>query len=439
MNQSGPIARIAKALSQIEKNELRATFVAMAIVFLLMASWYILRPVRDGMASDWSDSEVAYLWRLNLYLSAPLVAIFGFAVSRVRLSLLVAIVYCLFALSFLALYAAPTLIDDRTLVDKTFYLWLSVFALFNTSMFWTFMTDTFNKEQSKRLFAVIAAGASAGALVGPALPTLFGKLLGNDTLVLIASVGLLSIVPLFFYLQRLKSTELGNAGLRADTEGLGGRWWRGFSAFASSPYLLGIGAFILLYTYIGSFVYFEQKNLLEVFSREERTQILGAVDWITNVLTFVLAFFLTGRIVQRLGMPVALALMPLLVCAGLAVLAFAPVIMVILAMQVFRRSGNYGLTRPAREMLFTRVKPEDRLKSKPVIDIVVYRGGDASAGTLFAILTDKVGLGLAGVAAVGAAIAAFWGWVGIKLGRAFDDADAGVENAVDPESKATQV
>lgn len=437
MNRTGPVARIAKALSKIEKNELKATFVSMVFAFMLMASWYVLRPVRDGMASDWSDSEVAYLWRLNLYLSAVLVAVFGFAVCRVRLRHLVATIYCLFALSFLGLYAGAQSIDDRMLIDKTFYLWLSVFALFNTSVFWTFMTDTFNKEQSKRLFAVIAAGASAGALVGPALPTLFGRILGNDTLVLIASLGLLSIVPLIFYLYRLKGTELGNAALRADTSGLGGRWWRGFSAFATSPYLLGIGAFILLYTYIGSFVYFEQKNLLEVFSREERTQILGAVDWITNVLTFVLAFFITGRVVQRLGMPIALALMPVLVCAGLAVLAFAPVITVVLALQVFRRGGNYGLTRPAREMLFTKVSPEDRFKSKPVIDIVVYRGGDASAATLFSVLTDKMGLGLAAVAAVGAGIAAFWGWVGVRLGRKFDENAADVDGALETESQTT--
>jgi AAA family ATP:ADP antiporter len=137
-------------------------------------------------------------------------------------------------------------------------------------------------------------------------------------------------------------------------------------------------------------------------------------------LTFGLAFFVTGRIVDKLGMPVGLALMPVLVCIGMLILAFAPVLTVLLALQVIRRGGNYGLTRPAREMLYTHVSKEDRFKTKPVIDIVVYRGGDAMSGSLFAILTDKVGLGLAAVALVGSAIAATWAWVGTRLGRAFD-------------------
>jgi len=230
------------------------------------------------------------------------------------------------------------------------------------------------------------------------------------------------VIPLVYYVYHLKETELGNTDLEADTSSaaLGGNWWQGFQSFATNPYLLGIGAFILLYVFIGSFVYFEQKNLLAEFSRTERTQILGSIDGLVNLVTFGMALFLTGRIVTKLGMPVALALMPFLVGAGLLILAFAPMLTVLLALQVFRRGGNYGLTRPAREILYTKVTQEERFKAKPVIDIVVYRGGDAVSGTLFAFLTDGIGLGLAAVAIVGSAIAAAWGGVGIWLGRRFD-------------------
>ena len=123
---------------------------------------------------------------------------------------------------------------------------------------------------------------------------------------------------------------------------------------------------------------------------------------------------------SKLAIPTALALMPVLICVAMLILAFAPILTVLIALQVFRRGGNYGLTRPAREMLYTHVDRQDRFKTKPVIDIVVYRGGDAASGTLFAFLTDTVGLGLAAVAIVGSAIAATWAWVGIRLGRIFD-------------------
>ena len=418
----GIIAKAARSLSQIESNELKATLVSTLFVFILMASYYILRPVRDAMASDWTDSEVSFLWNINFFVSAAIVAIYGLAVSRVRLRHVVPAMYGFFAITFVAFYFGIALVDDRVLVDKMFYLWVSVFALFHVSVFWTFMADTFNPGQAKRLFGIIGAGASAGALVGPAIPALFAGVLGTDTLMLIASSSLMIVIPLVFYLYRLKATELGNADLRADTAkaAIGGNWWRGFQSFVSNPYLLGIGAFILLYVFIGSFVYFEQKNLLADFSRAERTQILGSIDWLVNVVTFGMAFFVTGRIVSKLGMPFALALMPILVAAGLLILAFAPMLTVLLALQVFRRGGNYGLTRPAREMLYTRVTQEERFKAKPVIDIVVYRGGDAVSGSLFAALTDGIGLGLAAVAVVGSGIAAAWGATGIWIGRRFD-------------------
>jgi AAA family ATP:ADP antiporter len=420
--KNGIVARAAKVLSDVESNELKATLASTLFIFILMASYYILRPVRDAMASDWTDSEVSFLWNINFFVSAAIVSAYGYAVSQVRLRNVVPVMYGFFAATFLAFYFSISLVTDRVLVDKLFYLWVSVFALFNVSVFWTFMADTFNPQQAKRLFGIIGAGASAGALFGPAIPALFAGILGTDTLMLIATVSLMAVIPLVFYLYHLKSVELGNADLQADTSNvvLGGNWWQGFQSFFTNPYLLGIGAFILLYVFIGSFVYFEQKNLLAEFSRSERTQILGSVDWLVNLVTFGMAFFVTGRIVSKLGMPTALALMPFLVAAGLLVLAFAPVLTVLLALQVFRRGGNYGLTRPAREMLYTKVSQEERFKAKPVIDIVVYRGGDAVSGTLFAFLTDGIGLGLAAVAIVGSAIAAAWGAIGIWLGKLFD-------------------
>jgi AAA family ATP:ADP antiporter len=421
-NSNGIIAKAAKALSEIEPNELKATLVSTLFVFILMASYYILRPVRDAMASDWTDSEVSFLWNINFFVSAGIVAVYGFAVSRAKIRNVIPSMYGFFALSFVAFYFGISLVSDRVLIDKAFYLWVSVFALFNVSVFWTFMADTFNKEQAKRLFAIIAMGASGGGLIGPAIPALFAGVLGTDKLMLIASVGLMLVIPLVFYMYHLKGTELGNADLQADTSSavIGGKWWQGFQSFATNPYLLGIGAFILLYVFINSFVYFEQKNLLVDYSRDERTQILGSIDWLVNALTFGMAFFVTGRIVSKLGMPTALALMPVLVCAGLLILAFAPVITVLLALQIFRRGGNYGLTRPAREMLYTNVTQEERFKAKPVIDVVVYRGGDAVSGTLFAFLTDGIGLGIAAVAIVGSAIAAAWAGSGVWLGRQFD-------------------
>jgi len=183
--------------------------------------------------------------------------------------------------------------------------------------------------------------------------------------------------------------------------------------------LLGIAAFLLLYTAISSFAYFEQTNLLREYDRDRRTEILALLSLVVNILTFVLGFFATGRLATRWGMPLTLALVPAFMCLALLILAFAPLLTVLLAMQVARSAGNYGITRPAREMLFTAVPRESRFKAKPVVDVAIYRGGDAIWGSAFALLTDGVGLGVAAMAAIGAGIAAVWAGFGGMLGLAF--------------------
>jgi AAA family ATP:ADP antiporter len=392
-----------------------------------MAYYFVLRPVRDAMASDWSDSQVSFLWNLQFFVSIAIVSLYGLLVSRVCFKTVVPLVYSIFAASFVGFFFITPLLANPRLVEKAFYVWVSAFSLFHLSAFWSLMSDTFSKEQGKRLFAIIAAGGSAGALVGPLIPALFAEQLGLDLLMLVAACGLCLVVPLVVYLSYLKKRDLKpqesghiSSSDVHSTERLGGRWWSGFSDFFSNPYLLCIGLFILLYVFIGSFVYFEQKNLLAEYSRPERAKILATIDWVVNSLTFVMAFFVTSRIVTKLGMPITLALMRILLVVGMLALAFAPLIVIVMAVQVTRRAGNYAVTRPAREMLFSQVTQEQRFKSKPVIDIVVYRGGDAISGTLFAFLSEGLGLGLALIALIGAGISAVWSAVAIFLGRQYE-------------------
>ena len=405
----------------MKPKEQKAAVTAFFMVFLLMAVYFILRPIRDAMASDWTDTEVSILWNIQFFLSIAIVSLYSFLISKIRFKLVVPLVYTGFALSFLAFYLLSPLFTNPTILEKCFYLWVTAFSLLNLSVFWSFMSDTFNQEQSKRLFAFIGAGASAGAIIGPAIPTLFADYLGLEKLMLIAAIGLLLVVPFVLYLNRLKHVELGNSNLESLTvKGkIGGKWWTGFSDVVRNRYLLGIAGFILLYVFISSFVYFEQKNLLAEYSRADRAEILGGIDWVVNSLTFILAFLITSRLVNYIGMAVALALVPLALVIGFIALAFAPMIVILLAVQVVRRAGNYSVTRPAREMLFTKVSTEERFKAKPVIDVVVYRGGDAVSSTLFALLTDGLGLGLVAVSIIGSGLAAMWASLGLYLGRQF--------------------
>jgi ATP:ADP antiporter, AAA family len=421
-SSNNPIYKLLRIVSNVEGHELKAVVGSFLFVIVLMSAYYILRPVRDAMASDWTDAEVSWLWTLNFFISTAVVALYGSLVSRFRLRLLVPSIYAIFALTFISFYALALTMADRTLVDKSFYVWVSVFSLFHISVFWSFMSDLFSKEQAGRLFGIIAAGASVGGLLGPSIPSFFSASLGTDNLMLLASAMLLVPIPIIFYLQSLKSSDLHNESLAAQTPQIkiGGNPFAGFKLFFSNPYLLAIGLFIFLYTGISSFVYFELKNLLSDLSRAERTAVWAQMDLAVNVLSIAVGLFATGRIVGKFGMPVTIALIPVLICAGLIVVAVSPFLGAVVALQVIRRAGNYAVTRPAREVLFTRVDREARFKAKPVIDIVAYRGGDMLMAWLFTGLTQGLGLGLAAVAAVGAGIAALWSIVGIYLGRWFE-------------------
>lgn len=241
-----------------------------------------------------------------------------------------------------------------------------------------------------------------------------------------ATLLLLLTIPIISVLQRLKASDLHNAELhvgRDDLEYIGGNPLAGFSEFLKSPYLLYIGIFILLYTSIGSFVYFELKNLLADYDRATRSQIWAGMDLAVNSLTLVIALFVTSRMATRFGLAFTLASVPILISGGMLVVVAVPSVAVVVGLQIIRRAGNYAITRPGREMLFTVVSRETRFKAKPVIDIVVYRGGDMLNAWAFTGLTQGLGLGLAAVAGVGALIAAVWAVVGVYLGRSFDRMD----------------
>lgn len=411
-------ARATRAAARIEPEELGGTLLSFLFILTLMAAYYILRPIRDAMSSDWTDAELSTLFTGTFLFSLVAVSIYGLACSRVRFRRLVPGVYAFFAISFLAFYALSRTGGDPQWIRKVFYVWVSVFSLFHVSVFWSYMADLFRRDQAQRLFGFIAAGASIGAVLGPALAVALVGMLGPKNLIIVSAALLLVPVPVIAYLEAGRRDDADAAGRRdSSATSMGGNPFAGFSLFLRSPYLLGIGLFIFLYTAISTFVYFELKNLLTGVEEAVRVRIWGGMDLAVNVLAILTAMFGTSRLTMRFGLTTTLAVVPLLIVVGMIVLAISPMIGVVVALQIARRAGNYAVTRPGREMLYTVVDRETRFKAKSVIDIVVYRGGDAVTAWSFTALTTAFGLSLSTVALVGAGLAAVWSGVAIVLGR----------------------
>ena len=255
-------SKLISRATLIESREQSSVYLSFAMVFILMAAYYMLRPVRDAMASDWSNSEISALWNIQFFLSLTVVGLFGIAVSKFNFRYLVPAVYGFFALSFVSFYFGSALVEQQVLLDKAFYLWVSLFSLFHISVFWSLMADLFDSEQSKRLFGFIAVGASAGAIFGPLVAAIVSQTFGSGALMLVASLMMLLPLPIIFTLQRLKLTSLNNREVEADVSNfrIGGSPLQGFLDFIKSPFLIGIAIFLLLYTAIG----FERLNEINV-------------------------------------------------------------------------------------------------------------------------------------------------------------------------------
>jgi len=409
---------LVKKLINVESAEIPAAAMSFLFAFTLMASYYVLRPVRDAMASDWGDAELSWLWTLNFFISAGAVLLYGFVVSRVEFKRLVPGIYLFFAVSFLLFYAATGWFEDTGIVDKAFYVWVSFFALFHISVFWSFTSDIYSRAQAKRLFGLFGAGASIGAVAGPTIPVLLADRLGVYNLLLIAASMLVLLLPMIFFLEQNRATAAGQASAKTDPlASIGGNFFAGFADFVGHRFLLGIGLFILLYTLMSTFVYFELKNVMAEYDRATRSQYWGMMDLVVNTLAILTALFATGRLATRFGLAVTLALVPVIMVFGWLAVALAPGLAVLVGLQIVRRAGNYAITKPGREMLFTGVARETRFKTKPVIDIVVYRGGDVVAGWTYTALAQGVGLGLGAIAMSAAAIALLWALIGIFLGN----------------------
>ena len=413
----GAISRLVTSATRIEAGEIKATLLSFSFIFLLMFAYNMLKPVRDAMAPEWSDVEVAWLWTINFVFSAVAVSLYGLLVSRAKLKNVVPAVYAFFAASFVVFYVGANALSDNAYLNKAFYVWLSLFSLFHVSVFWSLMSDLFTKAQAPRLFAFIASGASIGTMAGAAVTLLLAQKTGTLNLMLFAAAILVMTIPLITILR----ASVGDRVAGADQESsISGNPFAGFRRFVGNPYLLGIALFIFLYTFIGSFAYFELKNLMAGNDRDTNTAIWAGINLAVNSIAIGMAMFATGRIATSLGLGKTLALVPLLVAVALLVVFANPVLAVIIVAWVVLKGGNYSITRPGREMLYTNVSREDRFKTKQVIDIVVYRGGDVFSGWVFAFLTASLGLGMGPIAIIGAVVALLWAYVGLNLGNTYD-------------------
>jgi AAA family ATP:ADP antiporter len=317
---------------------------------------------------------------VTLLAATPLFGWLSAQYSRYRLLLAV---YSFFIANLVAWYLLMTSQQYVEWVARGFFVWLSVFNLFVVSIFWSFMADLFTPAQGARLFGVIAAGGSSGALFGPLLATGLTYLSPVPVLMLASAIFLLACTGCIYQLEAWsRARTLSHRANRG--EPLGGSLLAGIRLVVASPYLLGICGYLTLLTMTATFLYLEQVRLVadHFTTPEARTRLFSTLDFATNVLTWLTQILVTNRLVGRFGLVAALLFLPVISLGGFLGIALWPGLAVYVSFSVLRRVGEYALSKPAREVLFTVVSREEKYKAKNFIDTAVSRAGDASTGWL---------------------------------------------------------
>lgn len=412
---------VGRAVDFRDDKEWSGMWLATMYGFFIMLSYYILRAVRDEIsAADRGNLQV--LWTVVFLVMLVAVPLYSWVASRYSRGVFVPLANRFFIACLVGFWASLVFLspDARPWIDRVFYVWTSVFALFVVTVFWGLVADCFTNEQGRRLFAFIAVGSSVGGMIGSFITAVLAEQLPVFSLLLIACVPL----EVAAWCAKILHKRLGTGQVRAEGERerpLAGTALSGMKAVFASRYLMGIAAFIALMTFASTILYFQQANLLgeAISDRGERRAFLANMDLAVNILTIVFQVYLTARVIRWLGVGLTLAAVPAAAALGFVALSLVPTLTALVIVQVAYRAGRYGMTRPAREVLFTVLSREEKYKSKAFLDAAVYRGGDLVSGWIYAGLA-AVGLSIGAIALVATPLAVAWVFIGLTLGKKGD-------------------
>ena len=414
---------IAARLTGARPEEASLVLLSACYFFFILSAYYVIRPIREEMAVAGGVENIAWLFTATLVAMLVAHPVFAAIVSRWPRRRFVTVTYRFFMLNLLVYFVLLNVVPEGSAsvwTGRTFFVWISVFNLFVVSVFWSFMTDIFRERQSRRVFGLIGVGGTLGGILGSSITALLVGILSPATLLLFSILllegGVVCLKVLDRRCRTASSVADGAAGDGGE-EVIGGSALEGIRRVLSSPYLMGIVAYMLLFTIGSTFLYNIQADIISrTFSdAAQRTVVFARIDLAVNVITLFTQLFLTGRILNWLGVRLALAILPLLSVLGFLVLGLVPAFAVFVVFQVLRRAGNFALAVPTREVLYTVLPRRDKYKAKNFNDLFVYRAGDQIGVWSFAGMR-ALGLGGGALAMTMVPLAGVWMLVALWLG-----------------------
>jgi len=431
---SAIVANLVRRAIEVREEEIGAVAWSFVYFFLVLAAYFVIRPIRDMMGAAGGVNNLAWLFTGTLAGMILLHPLYTALVARLPRRRFVPLTYRFFILNLIIFFVLLRGADEQATVwiGRIFFIWTSVFNLFVVTVFWSFMTDVFRPLQSKRIFGLVAVGGTIGAVSGSAITAVLVGWLGPVNLLLVSAL-LLELAG--FASKRLGSHEARVAeaareeeiesGYTATEENgdhsdevIGGGILDGIRDVVKSPYLLGLAVLMVFFSVVSTFLYFQRIDIVDraIPDPEAQTRLFAIMEFVVQSMTAVIQVFLTGRILKWLGVGWTLALLPIVSLVGFAILGFSPVLAVVVSFEVFRRAANFALQRPSREVLYTVLTREEKYKAKNFNDTTVYRFGDQVGAWSYTAL-GWFGLGLSALAFTMVPVSALWLVLALWLGK----------------------
>ena len=398
--------------------------------YFVLCSWYSIRPVRNEMAVQAGLENLPSL--LSIVLLVMLIAnpVYSWLVSRINRNKIVLYFYLFFILNLLVFFFSWVLLDEswKPMIAKGFYIWCNVFSFFVVSIFWVSMINYFSGSQAKIYFGIISAGGSIGAFSGSSIARIFStQVCGSVTLsewgpFSLILISVLSLSIACFLSMSFKSKTDAEMESESD-EYFSGSAIEPIVDIAQSSVLKNLSLYMVLWTGLMTFGWMIALGIVQEWSTDpcERTAFFARIEQIVTPLTLICQFFVTSFVLRSIGIKKVLIIYGFILFAAIYFYEIYPEIMTVLIAVSILRTFEYGLSKPARESLFTKLKREQRYKSTVFMDTFFARGGEVM-GSWFA----AKGALLLGLSSMGATLfmipfAALLSWAGYKSSKLLDE------------------
>jgi AAA family ATP:ADP antiporter len=403
-------------LTGVERHEWPAVILAFFYFFLVLAAYYVLRPVREQLSAAIGVQALLPFYSATFVVTLVLTPVYGWLVAHFPRKRFVPIVYLFFIANLLAFIPAFQAQGTFTpeILGAVFFVWMSVFNLFVVAVFWSFVADIFSATQAYRLFGIIALGGTLGAIAGPLLTKTLVHVIGIAPLLAVASALLGGAIACILGLVAWSRRHPVAQDMSRNEAVIGGGFWTGAKQVASSPLLRRIAVLMLLGDSVGGVLYNLQTDIGHRYYHDgaARTDFFASVDATTNVLMALTQIFITRIVLVRYGPARSITGTEVVKLLTLVTLALIGQPFAVAAALIVTRAGSYGVNNPAIDSLFTRVDRETRYKAKGFIDTAIWRFGDVLVVATIQVLrafgaSTPVLASLGALAAAGAALLAW--------------------------------